>query len=173
MTMPFLDRAEDPDGYPVWGFEVFYQQGISCFVWGLTKPLIRQAFKRVCADWRAKGQTVAMWQVRAFVYGLTGRCGDGVRSRMVSSEFQWPTPPDASWRLLVCVYPDGKCDLDLVHPVSRRFWSEDNGFFSLPSEDPCTINRDWFEQLGFEVMIMQPGMHVQIADRKAPRLKLV
>lgn len=30
--MKYLDRATDEAGYPAMGFEVFYQQGISCFV---------------------------------------------------------------------------------------------------------------------------------------------
>lgn len=65
--MKFLERATDEAGYPAMGFEMFYQQGISCFVWGLPRPLVRQAFKRVCTDHQATGNAVAMWQVRAFV----------------------------------------------------------------------------------------------------------
>ncbi|WP_235201060.1 hypothetical protein [Pseudomonas syringae] len=79
--MKLLDRATDEAGYPAMGFEVFYQQGISCFVWGLPKPLVRQAFRRVCADEQAHGNAVAMWQVRAFVYGLSGCCEGGQRER--------------------------------------------------------------------------------------------
>lgn len=171
--MKFLDRATDEAGYPAMGFEVFYQQGISCFVWGLPKPLVRQAFKRVCADQQAKGNAVAMWQVRAFVYGLSGRCEGGQRERKAPAGYEWPTPPDASWELIVCIYPGGSFDLDLLHPVSCRFWSEDNGFFAVPTEDRSLINRDWFESMGFDVMTMQPAMQVQIADSKTPHLKLV
>lgn len=101
--MNYLDRATDEAGYPVMGFEAFYQQGISCFVWGLPKPLVRQAFQRVCADQKAQGRVVAMWQVRAFVYGLSGRFEGGQRERKAPAGYQWPTPPDASWELIVCI----------------------------------------------------------------------
>lgn len=170
--MNYLDRATDEDGYPSISFEVFYQQGISCFVWGLPKPLVRQAFRRVCADQKAQGNAVEMWQVRAFVYGLSGRFEGGQRERKAAAGYQWPTPPDASWELIVCIYP-GSFDLDLLHPVSCRFWSEDNGFFDVPTEDLSLMNRYWFESMGFDVMTMQPAMQVQIADSKPPHLKLV
>ena len=71
------------------------------------------------------------------------------------------------------MYPGGSFDLDLLHPVSCRFWSEDNGFFAVPTEDRSLINRDWFESMGFDVMTMQPAMQVQIPDSKTPHLKLV
>ncbi len=172
--MSFLDRAADEDGYPDMDFETFYQQGISCFVWGLPRYLVRQAFKKLCSDWQATGGTVAMWQVRAFVFGLSGRYGSaGIHSRRIPDDFQWPTPPDASWELVVCFYPDGKFDLDLLHPVSCRFWTEDNGFFDVPTEDPTLISRDWFKKMGFDLMDFQPDMQVQVADSKAPHLKLV
>lgn len=29
--MRFLAYAEDSEGYPVWDFEAFYQQGMACF----------------------------------------------------------------------------------------------------------------------------------------------
>lgn len=171
--MGFLERAEDAEGYPAWGFEAFYQQGIACFVWGLPKPLVRQAFKKVCHDWLAKVGPVAMWQVRAFVYGLHGKSGSGVRERRVPEGFRWPTPPDPSWELVVCVYPDGECDLDLLHPVSGRFWTEDNGFFPQPTEDRLQVNRYWYEEMGFDILLMQPTMQVQVAEPQNPHLKLV
>lgn len=171
--MSFLAHAEDEEGYPVWEFEAFYQQGMACFVWGLPKYLARQAFKKLCSDWKANGETVAMWQVRAFVYGRAGKCGEGVRPRRVPDGFQWPTPPDASWELIVCFYPDGKFDLDLLHPVSCRFWSEDNDFFAVPTEDLTLMNREWFETMGFDLMDFQPDLQVQVTGPKPPHLKLV
>jgi len=170
--MNFLDLATDEDGYPSMGFEEFYQQGISCFEWGLPKPLVRQAFRHLCDVHKAKGGAVAMWQVRAFVYGLSGRYEGGLRSRKASAGYQWPAPPDASWELIVCIYPGGSFDLDLLHPVSCRFWSEDNGFFDVPTEDRSLMNCDWFESMGFDVMTMQPAMQVQIAGSEPPHLKL-
>lgn len=171
--MNYLDRATDEAGYPAMGFEEFYQQGMSCFLWGLSKPLVRQAFKRVCADQQAKGDTVEMWQARAFVYGLSGRCEDGKRERNAAGGYQWPAPPDSSWELIVCIYPNGSFELDLLHPVSCRFWSEGNGFFNNPTEDLSLMNRGWFESMGFDVMTMQPAMQVQITGSKTRHLKPV
>jgi len=146
----YLDRATDEAGYPAMDFEAFYQQGISCFVWALSKPLVRQAFKRICADQQAKGNAVAFWQVRAFVYGLSGRYQGGTRKRM-----------------------NGACELDFVHPVSRIFWSEDNDFLVLPTDDFSLMGRWWFEEMGFEIMVMQPMMQVCVEDSVPPYLKLV
>ena len=142
------------DGYPRWDFEMFYQQGLRCFEWNVPRPLIKQAFRAVCERWAAKGHFVAMWQIRAFVHGCTGDFGK--RQRRVAETYSWPNPPDASWLLVVCVYPDGICDLDLVHQVSRRFYSEDNGFISPPTEMLSVINSNWYEEMGFEIMRMQP-----------------
>lgn len=171
--MTFLDRAEDANGYPNMAFEAFYQQGLSCFVWGLPRPLVRRAFERVCADQQARGKAIAMWQVRAFVYGMSGRYDGASCVRRVPDGYRWPSPPDASWELIVCVYPDGCCDLDLLHPISRQFWSEDNGLFHLPTTDRSLMNRDWFERMGFELMEMQPAMQVRIAQPTTPYLHLV
>jgi hypothetical protein len=114
-----------------------------------------------------------MWQVRAFVHGLSGRCEGGQRERNAPVGYEWPTPPDASWQLIVCFYPGGSFDLDLLHPVSCRFWSEHNGFFEVPTEDRSLLNRDWFESMGFDVMTMQPAMQVDIDDSKTPHLRMV
>lgn len=171
--MNYLERATDEAGYPAMDFEAFYQQGISCFVWRLPKPLVRQAFKRVCADLQAKGNAVAMWQVRAFVYGLSGRYQGGTRKRMAPEGYQWPSPPDRSWETIVCVYPNGDCELDFVHPVSRMFWSDGNGFLALPTDDFARMGRWWFEEMGFEIMVMQPMMQTHVTDSVPPHLKLV
>lgn len=82
-------------------------------------------------------------------------------------------PPDASWELVVCVYPEGVFELDLLHPVSGRFWSEENGFFAAPTEDRHLLNRGWFEYMGFDVLTMQPALQVKIAGPAYPHLKLV
>lgn len=167
----FLGRAQDDEGYPSMEFEFFYQQGLSCFTWNLPKKLRRQAFKHLCNSLLKKGAKIAMWQVRAFIYGCHGLCGDGQRERRVSADFQWPLPPDNAWKMIICVYPDGKCDLDFVHPVSREFWSERNGFLSLPCYDPNRMGAMWFEEMGFEVMVMRKAMSLSIA-KPGPHLTL-
>lgn len=169
----FLDRAEDQAGYPDMDFEEFYQQGISCFTWGLPKSYARQAFLHLCKRWEGRGKQVEMWHVRAFVYGCKGLCESGKRERRAALGYVWPTPPDRSWETIVCLYPNGACELDFVHPVSRMFWSEDNGFLILPTDDYTVLGGWWFEEMGFEIMVMQPLMQAQVADSKTPHLKLV
>lgn len=169
--MNFLEHSEDAEGFPTWEFEAFYQQGLSCFVWGLPKPLIRQAFKKICTYWMTSHASIAMWQTRAFVYGAHGRRPGSLRR--IPEGYRWPTPPDPSWELVVCVYPNGFCDIDLAHPVSRRFSSEDNGFFALPTDDRSLMNRQWFEAMGFNILDMRPAMRVRVAERRQPYLKPV
>lgn len=168
----FLWHTEDADGYPNLAFEHFYQQGMSCYQWRLPARLKRQAFRKACAAWQASGQVVAMWQIRAFVYGAAGQDCHGRRERRASVGFQWPAPPDPSWELVVCVYPDGFCDLDLVHSVSRAFWSEHHGFFPSPSEDAALLNAAWYDRMGFQTLRMQPLLRVTATPRR-PHLRLV
>lgn len=100
---------------------------------------------------------------------VTGEFESALRRRTTNGQ----SPPDPSWELVVCTYPDGTCELDLVHPVSGRFWSEDNGFFELPTEKRTLMNPMWFKSMGFDVMHMQPALQVRIGDPKRPHLKLV
>ena len=153
----YLTRAETDDGYPLMEFEDWYQHGMDCFYARLPKPLRRQAMHALSRRWAAKGKQVAFWMLRAFAYGTTGHDSTGQRTPQVSKDFRWPTPPDAAWELVVCCYPDGECELDMVHPVSRRFWSEDHGFFDSPGEKGDRyFTRKWFEQMGFDVIIFHP-----------------
>jgi len=174
--MGYLDRATDEAGYPAMDFETFYQHGVSCFVWGFPRSLVRRAFQRVCGDWKAEGKPVALWQMRAFAYGLSGHYAGGMHKRLARDGYQWPTPPDASWELVACIYPNGEFDLDLLHSVSCRFWSEDNGFFDPPTESPLLpllMNQQWFEKMGFDVLRMQPLMRMKVAGTAPPHLTLV
>lgn len=50
---------------------------------------------------------------------------------VVSENFEWPEIPKG-WQLEFIVYPNGEVDMDLLHPVSGVFWSEDNGHFEPP-----------------------------------------
>ena len=131
--MHYLQRAEEDSEYPNLEFENWFQLGRECFLARLPKPLRRQAFHAQLSRWQAQGRPVHWWQARAFIYGAAGRGWAGkVAEPRLSSNFQWPTPPDPSWLLVVCCYPGGTCELDLVHQVSRRFWSEQNDFFEIP-----------------------------------------
>lgn len=161
----FLARAETADGYPRMDFEDWYQQGMSCFYAQLPKALRRQAMHALSKRWTAKGKEVSLWMLRAFAYGAAGRDASGQRTPRVSKDYRWPTPPDAAWELVVCCYPDGECDLDLVHPVSRRFWSEDNGFFDSPGEKgERYFTRKWFEQMGFDVFSFHPDAIAMVGE---------
>jgi hypothetical protein len=75
--------------------------------------------------------------------------------------------------MIVCVYPNGDCELDFVHPVSRMFWSDGNGFLALPTDDFARMGQWWFEEMGFEIMVMQPMMQAHVTDSVPPHLKLV
>lgn len=170
----FLARAIDENGYPNMDFEIFYQQGLNCYAWRVPEHLIKQAFQHLCSRVKKKGLTVKMWQIRAFVYGCKGFCGGRQRERYAAADYQWPTAPDASWDLIVCHYPNGVCEIDFVHPVSRAFWSDENDFLRLPADDGRRLNCDWFEDMGFELMPMMPinGM-VTIQSNTTPYLRLV
>ena len=52
-------------------------------------------------------------------------------SEVVTHDYVWPEVP-AGWELTFIFYPDGFLDMDLLHPVSGRFWSEDNEFLNIP-----------------------------------------
>lgn len=155
-----LLRRAEADGYPALDFEIWYQQGMRSYQVALPKRLRTQAMRALAARWIAAGNEIATWHLRAFVFGAMGQDTQGQRGRVVPDNYVWPTPPDASWHLVVCCYPDGELDLDFVHPVSRRFWSEDNGFLALPEERVSRFSRLWYEQMGFEVMAMMPVAQV-------------
>ena len=144
--------GEDPD-YPNMAFEEWYRQGLECFTWNLPRALVRQAFKALVRDRRRHwGQRIKTWHVRAFVYGLRG--GYDERNVCRTSNYVWPLPADPAWRLVVFVYRDGFAVLDWLHPVSRRFWSEDNEPLALPSHalwEP--YGTSWFRQMGFDVLV--------------------
>lgn len=163
----FHQKAVDEQGYPNMDFEEWYQQGMACYRVKLPRKLIRQALHHLAEDWKRRTKAIELWHIRAFVYGLSGRDDNGQRGRLVPDDFSWPSPPDSSWQWVVCVYPDGLCDVDLVHPVSRRFWSEDNGFIELPELDHW-----WFENMGFTIMKMSPAMKV-CEDQSDPHLSSV
>lgn len=159
----FLSHAEDEAGYPNMAFEHFYQYGLDCYLWRLPRPMIRRAFQRACYTWKS-ANGIVMWQVRAFVNGLRGFGPAGVDATpLVPATYSWPLPSDASWTLVACVYPDGFVDLDIVHEVSRRFWSEDNGFLELPPDEGRRLTRRWFERMGVDVIVMRPDMAVDFA----------
>ena len=149
-------RYAQKDGYPSLEFETWYQQGMRCYQANLPKPLRKQAFIAVKAYWAATLKEVKYWHIRAFVYGSMGLDSAGQRARYVRDSYEWPQPPDHSWELVVCCYPGGEIDLDFAHPISRRFWSEGNGFLDPPEDRPCRFNRGWYEQMGFKVMTMMP-----------------
>lgn len=156
--MHYLNKAEDAIGDPAMDFEKWYQQGMACFNVNLPKFLRKQALNALVARWMADGHQVAFWMLRAFAYGAAGQDVCGTRTPWLSSYFRWPTPPDAAWKVVVFCYPGGECDLDMLHPVSRKFWSEDNGFFHPPEN----LTRSWYEKMGFEVITVIPEASVEL-----------
>lgn len=164
----YLQRACDRMGFPRLDFEFWYQRGMSCHEACLPKAYRRRAFRQAIADWTGE---IRYWMLRAFVYGASGRDAQGTRPTILPPIFQWPQPSEPCWQVVVCHYPDGTCELDMVHPVSRRFWSETNGFFEI-AEPRSVFDRSWYEMMGFDIIIMNPGMLADVGPLK-PHLSVV
>ena len=66
--------------------------------------------------------------------------------------------------------------LDWVHPVSRRFWSEENEPLQLPTHAGELHGEEWFRRMGFDVMVewesaarverelVRPNRHLQVVS---------
>lgn len=153
-TNALLARAADDDGCPVMAFEEWYQCGLECYTWNLPRSLVKRAFRRIAL--RQKwSKHVQMWNVRAFIYGWRGGYDD--RNVCRAPDYVWPVPDDPSWQLVVFVYRDGQPVLDWLHPVSRRFWSEENDSFALPILEAGELYRGWFVEMGFDVLDEMPS----------------
>jgi hypothetical protein len=168
-SMRNMPQIEDSNGFPCMDFEHFYQYGVDCYAWGLPPNLVRQAMTQACATWRARGRDVEMWQLRAFVHGTHGNRSTMPVPRFAPAGYEWPCPPDASWKLVVCCYPGGLAELDFLHDVSRRFWSEDNRFLELPydlrrGQSPTPA---WFKRMGFDVLDMTPTASIMVGARRS------
>jgi hypothetical protein len=156
VTKPFWTKrldaiAGDDPIYPNMAFEEWYRQGLECFLWNLPRALVRQAFHALVKDRRRYwGSRIAPWQIRAFVYGLRG--GYDERNVCRAPGYVWPMPDDPAWQFVVFVYRDGFATVDWLHPVSRRFWSEDNGPLELPPHQPGELDGDWLRSMGFDVL---------------------
>lgn len=148
----------DDNGYPNAAIEDWYQQGMACYQARLPRFLRKQAFSHLSRKWGALGRKVHLEHARAFLIGATGSDSTGTRDILITSDYVWPSPPDASWQFVVCAYPDGGCELDYLHPVSRAFWSEDNGFLAPPPGPDGYFTRRWYKAMGFDVIDMYPSM---------------
>ncbi len=171
MSNWFLRYAAHPDGYPNLAFEAWYQRGLKCFQWQLPRPLAKKAFSRLCGAWREQARSIEIWHVRAFLHGYAGGPAP-CQSRLVPSDYEWPTACDVSWKMVICAYPDGACELDFVHSASCRFWSEENEPPALPISGRSPLSRRWFMDMGFDVIDFSPTMEAQVATAR-PVLKLV
>lgn len=163
--------AADPD-YPNMAFEEWYGQGLECYRWNLPRVLVRQAFKALVQNKRRHwGQSIEAWHVRAFVYGLRGGCDD--RNVCRAPGYVWPLPEDPAWQFVVFQYLSGYAVLDWVHPVSRRFWSQDNPELGLPphrrGEMEGVDGQRWFLRMGFDLIVeLPPSAAVQVDPASAP-----
>ncbi len=83
-------KAVDEAGYPNMDFEEWYRKGMACFRVRLPRELVLQAFRHLAKEWERRNKIVAMWHIRAFVYGLSGRDDRGQRGRLVPEDFSWP-----------------------------------------------------------------------------------
>ena len=91
---------------------------------------------------------------------------------VVSESFEWPEIPKG-WQLEFIVYPDGEVNMDLLHPVSGVFWSEDNGRFELPiMKNGKFITATILKGAG--ISFMTTFGHAAVSEKpKSPHLKSV
>lgn len=136
--------------------EDFYQQGMQCFRARLPRRLVRQALKAIATKTEGRGIPTTTRRLRCFAQGLAGLDAQGRRSLLVEEGFQWPEPPDASWKFVVLAFRDRGMEFDFVHPVSRRFYSEDCcDSDQLPAPpQPDVLRASWYGRMGFEVIHM-------------------
>lgn len=60
-------------------------------------------------------------------------------AEVLHSDYVWPEIPQG-WQLEFIVHPDHSLEMDFLHPVSCRFWSDDNEFVGLPMlKNGCQI----------------------------------
>jgi len=159
-------HAAGDDDLPVMAFEEWYQRGLECFRWNFPRPLVLRAFGNLVLQ-QKWSKDVQMWQVRAFIYGWRG--GYSGRDVCRAPGYAWPVPSDPSWDLVVFVYRDGYPVLDWLHPVSRRFWSEENEPFVLPSSEPGELYRGWFIEMGFDVLDEMPCARLEFGNKPKSR----
>ncbi len=60
----------------------------------------------------------------------------------VSPGYLWPAMLPG-WQLEFIAYPDGEIMMDLLHPVSGVFWSDENEFLEQPAKSdgtPITVH---------------------------------
>lgn len=50
---------------------------------------------------------------------------------LISYSYTWPEVP-AGWRLEFIVYSNTEVEMDLLHPVSASFWSDENDNLQTP-----------------------------------------
>jgi len=90
----------------------------------------------------------------------------------VSPDYRWPAMLPG-WQLEFIAYPDGGILMDLLHPVSGVFWSDENGFLEqLAKSDgtPITVH----ELIAGGVPFMTTFGTAQVSDiPREPHLKVV
>ena len=80
---------------------------------------------------------------------------EDVKARLhsvVSEDYVWPEEP-AGWWLEFIAYPDGGVVMDLLHPVSANWWSDENDFLAQPfCTNGCEINASLLAKAGVPFM---------------------
>jgi hypothetical protein len=97
---------------------------------------------------------------------------------VVSDEFIWPTVP-LGWRLEFIAYSKDDVIVDLLHPISNKFWSEDNEQIDIPFlNDGSMINVSTLQNAGIpfmttfgkaKVVNKQPTPHLSIVNNSTFR----
>lgn len=159
--------VETDDGYPNMDFEDWYQKGLFCHYFKFPSYLYRVVFSGVVSEWKTRSKPIRMWHIRAFVLGLSGdgrKCG-------VEDDYHWPIPPKG-WDLMFTLFEGGCIEIDFAHPVSRIFWSEDNGELEQPRfKEGCTLDQHHLEELG--IRYLTPFYTAAITQVKTTHLSSV
>ena len=93
-------------------------------------------------------------------------------SGIVSTEYKWPELLPG-WQLEFIAYPEGDLDMDMLHPVSGVFWSDDNEPLPLPyksDESPITV----WDLIALKLPYMTTFGYATVVDKpKESHLSLV
>lgn len=89
---------------------------------------------------------------------------------LLADSYKWPEVP-AGWQLEFIAYPDGTLEMDILHPVSGRFWSEDNDYLDLPvKKDGIDLCPSDLQSKGIPFMTTSPTTTV-VESEGRPHLR--
>ena len=168
--MTTFDKSQDAGftdinfvDFEVMDYDAWNHIGAECFRARLPRSLVKQALRAQARRFTANGDVVTLWHLRAFVMGLRGHTPYGDVQQEHEDHCNWPQPPDPAWEIVVCCYLSQNCEIDLVHPVSRRFFSEAMSQAEAAQVTATPYRRSWFRMMGFQIIDFDPDMLAAIS----------